>query len=369
MEELNKDEVINLFINSIYQSIYFEEEIPRINFIFDENFLNTINSNKIDLLKKVNNDYLSIRISNPNLFFELLTLLLKEESSLESYYGYSFDSKLRATFFLRRIWLKLGTSDIDNIYNFIINQINFIKSREFDDPNQLINFGEFMDYNIIYSVNLNNTYCETSRKVEMALYKNDDVYDLPSVLYDIKDDNVEKTCYILALQNEKDKKTNKKIERKLYKLNSSCENGIAPVHPSFIASILIFIDILKSHNINHIRVPLYQVLSYDYHVLLSNETIRWFNERWSPLQVENLELFRNSKIKRYENLIKQYEYDKKFYNNTVNKEDLISKNKTENLSNLFLYLNDNNILNINYIDEDDTIDISLKSPLLKYKMK
>ena len=374
---LNIKEVIQMFLHVTLPSIKSESEVPGINLIFNKeginlledvknnpyiknNYTPIIDNNDIYELNKINPKFLSIKVNNPYLFFALMRDICYYQALLENYYGYKSLAYKKINLILKRIWLRAGILDLENIEMFLQKQLDFIKDYTFENSN-LLNY-TFMNYDVIANTLINNTYCETSRKLKITLESNEISHQLPSVLYDIRCENDEEVCYIYAIQNEYNRNINKKIERNLYKLNSS-SGGKGVVHPNFVSSLLIFIDILNNNEINHIKVPLYQVLSYDYHVLLTKFTIDNFNRKWNSYELDNIELYKYYVINKYNNLMKEYEHDKIWYSNTVNKEELISKNKTENLSNLILHLEKENVLNINYIQDDDTMDISLRKSL------
>ena len=190
------------------------------------------------------------------------------------------------------------------------------------------------------------------------MYDGIERHDLANVLYDIREENNERVCYIYAVQMPKLPQKSKKMERIIYKINSLSNDGKSNVHPNFSLSLLLFIELIKSHGIEHIKVPLYQVLSYDYHVLLSNKEKEDFDHKWTNKRFEEMERLKNSKYpldkRQYESLLEEYKYEKEWYDHVVDKEDFISKAKTEGLANLFIFLESINALSINSIPLDDT---------------
>ena len=132
----------------------------------------------------------------------------------------------------------------------------------------------------------------------------------------------------------------KKIERSLYKLNKGIESVN---HPSFVLALKTFIDMLAKQNIHNIEVPLLEVLNYGYHEITSEKEKIRFSNAWKD-GVDDQEL---------------YDEEKALYDKMVDKQDFISKAKTEDLSNLIFRIK----------DQYDNIDIDVYDFLLKVKIK
>ena len=122
----------------------------------------------------------------------------------------------------------------------------------------------------------------------------------------------------------------KKVERLLYHLNEGIEEP--KNHPNQVYSLLLFLDLLKSHGITKIKVPTLQVLSYGYHELLSATTKEKFARNWDQ---DNIDLLNYLTGERLKYKLESYKRDLVWYNKVVEKQDSISKQKTENLINLF----------------------------------
>jgi len=241
---------------------------------------------------------------------------------------------------MRRIWLRLGPEDFDNAELFLQKQLDFLKNMEFDNPNEEQKFNFHQENQITYEVEKCETWCETTRRMHFRIYDSRDYHDLPKIYYEIREENSEKVCYIYAVQMGKDIHRIKSIERNLYKLNQGIENS--KVHPNFVMAMSLFYELLCSHEITHIKVPLLQVLSHRYHILLGTRAKERFEEKWTRERLEQLEFLKNSPLnrdkERHNDHIENYGYDKTWYEHVVEKEDLISKNKTEGLVNLFVHM-------------------------------
>ncbi len=383
-------EVIELFITTTIFDMQKEREVPKVNFIFKSDGLELINDLKNNPFKKdgyftpnidekdyelflsqnqiKDNEY-NIVVHDANMFFRLLTDIINEQVKLEyEYYGFN-NARYKALLIMKRIWLRMSTEDFDSVENFLQKQLDFIKDRTLDDKRRKSylhdKINEFNGLDVYCSVHPQETYYETSRVINFYV-KNESVkHDLANVLFDIREEDGKRVCYIYALQMPKLSTRNKELERKLYKVNSLSSDGTSSVHPNFSISLLLFIDILRSHNIDHIKVPLYQVLSYDYHRILSRNTKEKFESTWNEKKFKELEYLKNSKYKydnhEYEEAIKEYEYDKEWYKHVVDREDDISRAKTDNLVKLFTFIESISALHIDALPLDDTLylDISL----------
>lgn len=354
----DRREIIELFLIDTIPSLYSQRECPRINFVFNEDGIKLINYVKehpfikkdswtpnieesdIERLNDIDKNYLTININDAELFFDLLTQIVNEQCKLESEYDRKVSVRNRAMFVLKRIWLRMGEIDSNNIEMFLKKQLDFLKNREFDyDTYSLNEYDDNLKY--YYYVLPNYTYCESTRKINYSIMNDKkEIHNLPSIYYDIKDG----ICYIYAVQNYEDRKVVKSIERKLYRINDGKD---ALVHPNFTTALRLFLDLLSSHDINEIKVPLNQVLSYDFHVILSNEAKKNFSKKWKD--ISNLNQYRKE----------EYNHDKLWYSHVVDKEDVIEKNKIEGLYNLFKLLEELGYVNIDGINIDNELNISI----------
>ena len=363
-EIIKERQVIEIFLGNTIHEIKDEIEIPNINFVFNEDgcllFKKVIDNplhntgtwktpttHDLDFLIKHSYDNcLTININDSHSFFKLLTNIINETIKLNGNY-FDFDySILTIKYLLRRIWLRLGIVDIENINYFLEKQLQFAKNRLLD-TNKEIKIDSFYGYDVYKKTIPNDLWDESTRSMIFTIKNNTISYELPRVLYDIDNEN---TCYIYGIQSSSNEK-DKHIERKLYSLNKDIENP--NVHPSKVYAMLLFIQELKKNGISKIIVPSMQVLSYNYHKLLSIEA----KKRFDGVK-KNLESNPNS------NTIKErYDYYKEWYDHVYQKEDKISYLKTEELINLIYRLteHDNNIIITNDINiQGDSLNIKIK---------
>lgn len=332
VRQLIQDEVVAVFLNYTIRQIKKEEEIPNINFVFKEKdyeifdkaikrnllYIPGVSKKDIDYLKKHSSDNcLSININNGELFFKNLTELINKTIELFNEYGDYFMLLESVEYLMRRIWLRMGINDIENVEQFLEKQVEFTSNRTLDNQ-KLKTIKTSDNHEIKMKTILNELWDETTRRMVFTITNGKEYYDLPTILYDI--DN-EGTCYIYGVQNEKGEK-NKKIERTLYKLNKGIENP--NVHPGKVYALLLFIEQLKEKNITNIKVPSLQILSYPYHEIISEGT----KETYKKIKKEYEERPDAYNKNRY------FGY-KEWYDHAYNKQDKISYLKTEELINLF----------------------------------
>ncbi|MBR1377053.1 MAG: hypothetical protein IJ565_04495 [Bacilli bacterium] len=333
-------ELMPYFLYNIYDQLLNDETIPPLKFIFSDKCFDDLRKYNIDVRYiKANNELKDgeypIYINNVTLFFEKLTELVNiYEDNLRKYEDEEDRTLLFETFLNSGLWLRMTPYDFLDVYSFLDKQISFFKNDHIFD--ELILKGDgyskdnlvsnYMGYNV-YAIKTNNSiWCETNTRILFNLISGDRVYNMPSILYGIDDD----TCYIYAVQNINVCKKDKKIERSLYKLNKDINN--IDVYPSFVLSLRLFIDMLKSKNINKIKVPLLEVLNYEYHIRLATKSIEMY---------------------------KHGEVEKSWLNRICGKEDFISKSKVDKLCLLFERIQ----------NQYDDIELNIDDYMLEVKIK
>ena len=346
MKKILLEDVINIFFKYTIYDLKEEIETPNINFCFKEKLDDLFDQKDLDYLIDNNSECLYVVINDKLTFFKYLTNIINETVNLFNEYEQNVDLEETARYLLRRIWLRMGINDFIDINKFLDNQLKFIKNRMLDTPEgkRLYTTKEF---EIFQKTKVNDLWDETTRRMIFTIKNNDELYELPHILYDIDDNN---TCYIYGVQSSQNEK-NKHIERKLYKLNKGIDNP--NVHPSKVYALLIFINLLKNNSISNIIIPSLQVLSYHYHELLSieskkyyEEIIRQYNDNPSDIYLKN-----------------RLEYLKNWYLHVYQKEDKISYLKTEELIYLMYRLleHDSDIAIVNEINlQGDYLNLKIK---------
>lgn len=365
MKYIEFREIIELFLHTSIHELKEETETPNVNFIFDSEGLSLFDDivknpfvlegywtpdatqEDIDyMIQRSNDDCLTLYIKDTNKFFKYLMDITNSLLDLFKFYGINASPRNTAMNIMRRIWLRMGVEDVENVEQFLKKQLEFVNNKTFANKNPE-KVGSYYDYDVVMNTSINPTWDESTRSMIFTIKNDDEEYELPHVLYDIDDNGI---CYIFAVQSEQKKKS-KTIERKLYKLNKGIENP--NVHPSKVYALMLFVEQLKQKYITKIIIPGMQVLSYRYHELLSKKIA-------VDLLEAQAKLFDRPTSEHYR---REYENMKKWYSRVHDKQDTISYLKTEELLNLVYRLTETdpsmeitNELNL----QGDSINISIK---------
>ena len=365
MEKIVFKELIELFLHTSIYEFKKECEVPNINFKFGEDgfllFQNimenpfvlkdawtpNIGQKDIDfLIFHSNDDTLTVQIEDSIQFFQYLTDITNSLIKLRNEYHDHSSSRNLAMQILRRIWLRMGIEDFQNVNYFLGKQLSFLINRTLDTLDiELVH--ELQEYKILKRTEVNPTWDESTRSMIFTIKNNESYYELPHILYDIDDNDI---CYIYAVQSSKHEK-DKKIERELYKINKGIED--TNVHPSKVLSLFFFIRELEKKNITKIRIPSIQILSYHYHELLSKQAELDFQKAKI-----NITRFPNSSYEK-----RQYDIQKSWHDRVYNKEDKISSLKTEELIHLAYRILEH------YPDMQIVNDINLQGDYLDIRIK
>ena len=388
MERLDFKEAVTLFLDRTMSDLKNESEIPALNIVFpdsafklfeyikehpfekDNSYVPPLYDRDIEKAKVENNsnpNLPTIKIHNPILFFELLTNITNAWCDYKNKYWGSYSPRALFIQNIKRLFLRMSPNDMLNIEDFLQRELCFLKDSTFDEyikVNEVI--GTYEGYNLYTSKEEAESWCETSTKMTFFLkgeeYK---FHTLPSIYYGITEEYGEKVCYIYAIQNERHRAENKRIQRTLYKLNKGIDNP--DVNPASVLVLETFINMLKEKGITNIKVPGLQVLSYRYHELLSEKTKKEFEENYSP---EKLEYINNLNSYDRERQLEEYEWQKTWYSHVVDKQDFISETKTEGLFKIFRRVEEQystiELLNTPFV-EDENLNIRISNEPKKQK--
>lgn len=354
IEYLDFKEAVTLFLSRTMIDIQSEEEVPKLNVIFPKSafkLFEYIKNNPFtkegywvpglsedDIIRAFNENQKdstspTMYIKNPVRFFELLTEItnawLKQKNKHDGW------KSGRSLFInnIKRLWLRMSPSDFTNVEQFLETQLSFLNSSVFDEfIKKDIKVGEYLDYSLVATKIESMSFCETNERMLFDLVsKNGELHSLPSIHFSCTEQNGEIICYIYAIQNETFKNYNKKIQRKLYKLNAGIENP--DVNVGSILSLKTFIEMLKAKGITDIRVPKIQVLSHRYHEMLGEKAKKDLEELSTSIE----EKLKNSHIGAEEknNLLKILELQRNWYNHVYQKADFITTTKTIGLFKIF----------------------------------
>ena len=257
-------EVVELFANKAIYDLMNESETPKINIVFKNDAFNLfyevmhnphqienawtpdISEKDIDLLRNQNDKNCpTIYVKDHIKFFKYLTDIINNNVVLHDKYNDYRSARAFTIKFLRRIWLRMGPNDFNNVEEFLERQLEFVKNDIFYNFKNELVIHDFYNYNVTAKSTTTYSWDEASLEIKFKIYDQDNTsyHSLPHVYYGIEND----TCYIYAIQNDREQHKIQKIERLLYKLNKGI---LKPnIHPSMVYSISLFINLLKEYGI------------------------------------------------------------------------------------------------------------------------
>jgi len=257
--------------------------------------------------------------------------IVNQQLRLYEIYGERRSARNHCKCYMKRFWLRMGLEDFTNVEQFLERELTFIQNNNFEYLRLEKKITEFYGNDVYLCSRLGTTFDESTRQMAFWIQTQDKKkHDLPYIHYGITEENGKKVCYIFGVQNKFLRERIPKVERTLYKLNEVIEEE--NVHPSRVLVLQLFLSLLRKNNITHIKVPLLQVLNYRYHEIYS-QNIKERYTKWDKNRIEEFQCLRGFHLKRE---INDYENDQIDYIRFVDKQDMISKLKTENLINLFM---------------------------------
>lgn len=362
------ENVTREFITDTLYKILFSDELPNFDFEFreneaiefikktlqdyrnkfkDESFFKELQEKHKKILQKVeeksNNNMKPVMIvSNYKQFFELLRQFYEKNIELffkrTNFSGFPVYEKDNC---FEQIWLRCTVEDFNNPEMFLSKQVQMINDKTFDEYDEETYLGklDFLNDNIICIKNgIARTWDENTREIIITIYdkkyyNNTELWDrphctLPVIRYGIYEKDGKKICSIGSIQSRRksledkeiyDKQDiNKKVERKKYKVNSEVpEEYIDQVEPKSILALSLFINILNKKGITDVEIPCMYVLDYEYHKKMSKKLLEDFKKEWTKSRKDKAPLLYKEEF----NYLKQ----------NYNKQDLISKIKTERM--------------------------------------
>lgn len=342
-------DVINLFVVQVLDEINGEKELPKIFFSFSKEALSYIsrvleNPNLIDLLDvyKENAKY-QIDVKNYHKFFTYLTDFCNETFKNKLFYSFA-PEYLQRQHLLLRIWLRMTPSDLQDVERFLKEQVDFVKDKTFEKYKLETPIGQYQDYFITAEKKDSASWDECNYEMQIRLCNQDKFHTLPLIRYDIKDTGKEKICMIGAIQNKTGFNHLKKVDRLLFKLNKDVlkeetneyldfknnklgyyPENISDIYPGSLLSLIIFINMLIKEGITKIKVPCMHIFSYEYHEILAEDIKQEFDHNWKNIYEMDIADWE----------LDNYNYEKEVYKHMVEKEDFISRAKTEELLRIF----------------------------------
>ena len=324
-----------------------EFDMPYIKFVFDKetliglkDYLDKKDANtyykglkSIEYLFDIYNDQeegrideLSIQVHDSNKFFNLLEEIIKAYSKGEYY------ALVKPYNFIRSIWLRMGIKDINNVEEFLERQLKFIENDKLlTGFNTICELSE--NESLVYSIGNNEDWFETNKNISFGIYKDgEDIFDtkryyFPAIHYGLSKENNVPTCFIYGIQTlntyfSKDKT----IKEKLQPIRKKLRNK--NVSSDFIIGLSSFLDFLYDNGIKDIEIPTLQVFNYMYHEHLSDNIKNNYN---SYSDEEKQELEKSFEEGKRDDKELDYIHTKGMVSRFVDKQDIISHNKTERL--------------------------------------
>ena len=350
IKDLHKDHlygIIKHFLTITLPELY-RDNHRYIRFVFNNetlNYLALIDEKTTNYLKKIkdeydinfnNNEYIYIRVDDYRMFFFFL-------NEIKNAYSKIIDHRDRMiNDFINSLWIRMGQSDINNVNDFLRTQLIFLYTSnifssqyDFSLHNNKF-FGIYNDLTIQYRNRYNPTWFESNNNITFYFRYKDDKnkhysYTLPSVHYGLTYEDDKAVCYIYGIQ-QLSCCNDDIVKEKIQPLRKEQRNKY--VSPDFIIALKFFINLLNENGFYTIKVPLLEVYNYAYHKHFSR------NIKKSP---------------------RTYPYH--FIDKFVNKEEIISKNKTERLVETFMVLSEK-YDNIEFLSdpfiESDCLVINIK---------
>lgn len=260
-------------------------------------------------------DKVFIQVHDSEKFFSLLQELIDTYKKGSNHTLLDYDN------FIRSIWLRMGINDINDVEGFLKKQLVFLKNDEILAGNYptVCNFSD--EEYLVYHVKNNKDWFETNQNINFEIRRTSDdifesiVYAFPSIHFGLAKENNCAKCYIYGIQSIGERHSDE-IKEKLQPIRSSLRNK--SISADFIIGMSLFLDFLYDQRIRTIEIPTLQVFNYPYHEQISESTKKELEKaKEKPLSANDYRCIKS--------------VEKKF----VNKEDLISYNKTERFIELF----------------------------------
>ncbi len=332
----NYKEMVKNFALKIMPLVMLEKfEIPNMYFKFnnedDYNYIINIlkdysKENVINGLENIDYSKPIVEISNLKQFLFYMQTLLEQYCKIKK-----FRYQEKYLWFFKYIWQRMTPDDFKNPENFLKKNILMLSNNIFNEyyEEKYVNrISLFNEYFIKSKNRLSKSFDEEPKEMIFFLtnIKHQNIY-FPTVRYGIYEENNKLICEIGSIQDINKLNINvmnyelyKKIDRLKYKLNKNVpDHLIENVEPKKLISLLLFISLIKERDINIIKIPSMYVLDYEFH------------EKNNILLKELFDT-KNG----YENVFIE-ENKKELYNlsNVIDKQYIISANKTTNFIKLF----------------------------------
>ena len=197
--------------------------------------------------------------------------------------------------FIRSIWLRMSSEDIENVEDFLSRQISFIKNEsvldEFNEVTKLNNEDE-----VLYQINENEEWFETNKNIVFSIRRkginnsssklfispslNKKEYAFPAIHFAITSEGNKKICYLYGIQQIKYDCKDEDIKEYIQPIRKKLRNK--HVSSDILIALSLFFDYLYREGIKDVVVPTLQVFNYPYHEqkseFIKSEQKRYFDK-------------------------------------------------------------------------------------------
>lgn len=239
------------------------------------------------------------------------------------------------------LWSNITKEEMLNIENYVKKYIDFLNDDKLININ---NSKDITDLGLVkYEIEKQSIKQETPYCFISYFEKNNQRYYLPRISFGISEDK----CYIYAIQNKNKNLENSYsdlVHKKLNTLNSGVKK-YRNVSPSAIASLSLFLSVLKEHNIDNFEVVSNLPLRILNHELVDAYKLQIEKKTKTILEVEKLKkIMEDKRFKIYDNTTEKFKNNFRRLSNhfkiVINKKNELS----DNLIGQILELNSNNLL-------------------------
>jgi len=179
-------------------------------------------------------------------FVECLNTFYKDKNVLKEYHDLSF--------FFNNLLFNMNSTDALDLSSYIDKRCQFFQNDCFKEFDQITPIANFNDNLICVERVIEEPGLETPFILEFTIEIDNKIYQLPLVRFAIDNDNV---CHLFAVQYGRYRDfgvQDCEYKKEVNKINKGVKK-YRNVPPSFVLSLRLFLDLLKSYNIDQIVIP------------------------------------------------------------------------------------------------------------------
>lgn len=311
---MSKEEILNLFYNHVVPEAY----SGRVDcyFMYNIYFYTRIPQKNLELISddKVNGSLMvpTLYVRDCEKFEQLLVKYVNK--ALEFYDDSNFCEELLTGNFidegkgvskekviLTLLWANATIEDFQNPCDFLRKRINFFDLGEFSkySESQIVGYSEIFGTDIECSIKKSKIESETPYFLQTFLLSPEDgkrIYEFPKVYFGVS----EGIANIYAIQSGKNRLIDKKIERKMYKVNEGLDvkediydnygfANLKDVTPSFLVVANILMGLIKNQGIQKVNVVSILVSRWNAKIRMMDFKKDFFSKRgYTPEGINDL---------------------------------------------------------------------------------